>query len=340
MELLIRNLAFAFLAILVFSSCEKEEDLLPGEYRSDVPGQVNMVSEGGVDYQMQIYFDLSSGENKGENKRDVWDLALGCDASNPNLFINPSMLQRVAATGSTDFSASYDPANFAFDYERAKTFYRKGRMMKDWNGTTSDEQVYIVDMGKTMTNQSRGYKLFQAVSFNGQAYTVKISNLDHSDLQELLIPVNSDYTHVYISFSNPSDILELEPPKEEWDILFTKYMERLFDGVDTLDYSVTGALLNPYKSVGYFHEESYLDSTWNYSDLSYEDIEESRYSTRSDVVGHDWKYYDLDAGAYSAIPSKHYFIKDAEEQNYRLHFTGFYDEQGRKGGVSFEYLPL
>lgn len=340
MELLIRKLVLAILAVAAFTSCEKEEEKLAGEYRADVYGQANMISEGGVDYQMQIFFDLSAEKNKGENKRDVWDLALGCDASNPNLFVNPAMLQSVAATGSTDFSQSYDPANFTFDYERAKNFFRKGRMIKEWNGTTPDKQVFIIDLGKSLTNQSRGYKLFQVLGFDGSSYNLRISNLDHSNVQEVQVPVNEKYTHVYISLAAPTDVLTLEPLKEEWDILFTKYMERLYDGTDTLDYSVTGALFNPYKTRGYFHEESYADSTWSYSDLSLEDIDESRFSKRSDVLGHDWKFYDLDAGAYSAIPEKNYFIKDAEEQNYRLHFTGFYDSEGRKGGISFEYLRL
>lgn len=340
MEFLVRKSLLAFVALGLFSSCEKDEDLLPGHYSADMPGYANLVSEGGVDYQMQVYFDLSSGENKAVNKRDVWDLALGCDASNPNLFVNASMLQSVAATGSTDFNSSYDPANFSFDYERAKRFYRSGRMMKGWNGTNADQQVFIIDLGKTMTNQARGYKLFQVTSFDGQTYTVKLSNLDHSNLQEVKIPMNSASTHVYISFADVTSVLNLEPPKDEWDILFTKYMERLFDGADTLDYSVTGALINPYKTMAYFHEESYADSTWSYSDLSAQDIDYARYSLRPDVIGHDWKYYDLDAGAYTAIPAKNYFVKDAEDKNYRLHFTGFYDEMGRKGGISFEYLQL
>lgn len=328
----------AFVGLLLFSSCEKEEEKLPGEYRYDMPGSANLVSENGVDYQMQVYFDLSSGENKGENKRDVWDLALGCNY--PNLFTNPGMLAKVASTGNSDFEATYDPDNFQFDHERSGHYFRKGRMMRDWEGNTFDDQVFIIDLGKTMNNKSRGYKLFQMVAYDGNSYTIRFSNLDHSDEKELSVPVNTAFNHVYISFDFPEEILNLEPAKEEWDLLFTKYMERLYDGEDTLDYSVTGALINPYNTMGYFHEESYADSTWGYSDLSIEDVEANRYSTRTDVIGHDWKYYDLDVGGYSVQKDKCFFVKDSEELNYRFHFTGFYDTNGNKGGISFEYLQL
>ena len=334
-----KRLVIAFASVVFFAACEKEEELLPGEFRIDTPGSANLVSEPGMDYQMQVYFDLSTEENKGSNLRDAWDLALGCDPNHPNLFTNPAMLAKVAATGSNDFNALYKTEDYSFSHERARHFFRSGLMMKMWNGTTPDDQVFIINLGKTMNNKDRGYKLFQVAGFDGSSYSIRFSDLDHSNLQEVTIPVDEAYNHVYVSFENVSDVLTLEPGKEEWDILFTKYMERLYDGTDTLDYSVTGALLNPHKTVGYFHEESYADSTWNYTDLSIKDVEPNRYSQRSDVIGHNWKYYDLDLGKYSVIMEKCYFVKDAEERNYRFHFTGFQDAEG-KGNIKFEYLHL
>lgn len=324
----------------ILGACQKEEEPLNGRYLTDRVGQVNMISEGGVDYQMQIYFDLSTGKYKAENKRDIWDLALGCNPSKANLFVNPAMLQRTAATGSSDFNKNFSISDYVFEYERAQNFYRNGRLTKNWINNIPSGEVYIVDLGKTLANQARGYKLLQITAFDENGYHLKMANLDHSDLIELKVPLNTSYNHVYISLSKPDAVLELEPPKEEWDIIFTKYMARLYDGSDTLDYSVTGALLNPYKSVAYFHEPSYRDSSWSYQDLRIEDLNESLYSQKSDVMGHDWKLFDLDAGAFRVIDAKNYFIRDISNQDYRLHFTGFYDDQGRKGGVSFEYLPL
>lgn len=328
------------ISVLVLASCQKEEDKLAARFLTDFVGQVNMGSEGGIDYQNQVYFDLSSGQNKGFNKRDVWDLALGCDAGNPNLFVNPSMLQRIAITASTDINASFEVSDYDFEYERARRFFNNGFMMDDWDDTLPKSHVCIIDLGKIINNQTRGYKLFQVTGFDEQGYHIKVANLDHSQLVETTIPLNRRYNHVYISLAKPNEVLELEPPKEEWDLLFTKYIERLYDGADTLDYSVTGVLINPYKTSAYLHTESYLDSTWSYNQLTVNDINFSSYSKRPDVIGHDWKFYDLDAGAYSVYANKNFFVKDAEEQNYRLHFTGFYDDHGNKGGVSFEYLPL
>jgi len=336
-----KKITLAFAALIVLAACEKKEEAFKGYFSVDTPGSANLVAVNGVDYPSQVYYDLSTAENKKQNIRDVWDLALGCDASKPNLFTNPSMLASVAPTGSFDFDATFNPDDFDFSHERAGTFFHKGKMMKNWQGTTPDSEVFIIDLGKTLKNKNRGYKLFQVLSFDGVSYTIKFSDLDHSNLQEVTVNVDDTYTHVYILFENPEEVLTLEPPKEEWDILFTKYMERLYDGAaDTLDYSVTGALINPYKTVAYFHEESYADSTWNYTDLTRDDIEPNRYTSYSAVIGHDWKYYDLDVGAYSVMRDKCFFIKDGQEIEYRFHFTGFYDGEGRKGLISFEHLQL
>jgi hypothetical protein len=330
----------ALFVLVILTSCHKEDKKIAPGFTYDLVGQANLVSEPGMDYQMQLYFDLSSGTNKAVNKRDAWDLALGCNPDKPNLFVNPAMLQRTASTGSTNFEATYNTTEYGFKHERAWRFFNNGFMMDDWANGVPGSEVFIIDLGKTLTNQARGYKLFQVTGFDANGYHIKVSNLDHTQLVEATIPLNPKYNHVYISLSNPNQILAIEPPKEEWDILFTKYMERLYDGTDTLDYSVTGALLNPYNTKAYFHTESYEDTTWSYSQLTIDDIVESRYTSRFDAIGHDWKYYDLDVGDYSVIAAKNYFIKDSNHQNYRLHFTGFHDEKSRKGGITFEYLPL
>ncbi|MDZ7846142.1 MAG: hypothetical protein U5L96_04945 [Owenweeksia sp.] len=45
-------------------SCQKEEPRLQGQFITDQVGRADMLSEGGVNYQKQLYFDLSSGELK------------------------------------------------------------------------------------------------------------------------------------------------------------------------------------------------------------------------------------------------------------------------------------
>lgn len=334
-----RIIAIVLMAVSLVA-CQKEEELLPGRFLTDQIGQVDMVSEGGVDYQMQLYFDLSSGTLKASNKRDEWDLAIGCDMAQPNLYVNPAMGLSVAATSSTDFSTVFDPSLFNFEFERSGRYYVKGWMSEDLQGGQAGQEVFIIDLGRDLSNQARGFKKVQIVLLESDAYTLRISDMDNSNLKEVKVAVDPTVNYLFMSFDDPETILELEPAKDEWDLYFTKYMERLFDGTDTLDYSVTGCMINPTYTTAYLDTISSQDSTISYSSLRIEDVDENQLSSRQNGVGHEWKYFDLDVGTYLVRSNMNYFIRDNSNTTYRLHFTGFYNNEGQKGGVSFEYLPL
>lgn len=330
--------------LLILSSCEKEEEKLPGKFSSGRIGISDLVSQNGIDYLKQSYFDLSTHQNKASNDRDAWDIAFSCDPANPNIFVNPAMLMRVAHTGQFDFSLPINTSNYQdqLEYERAAHYFQKGFMQTDFeiNGSVKGE-VFLIDLGLNLQNKARGFKLLQLLDFDGSSYTLQLSDTDNNNPQQFIVNLNGTYNNLYISFTDVSNTLTLEPPKEDWDLLFTKYMERLFDGVDTVDYSVTGCLINPYKTKAYLNEESRKDTTISFYSLTADDIDESEFSSHLNTVGHDWKFFDLSGSSrFLIVPHRHYFIKDNNETNYRLQFTGFYSELGNKGAVSFEYLDL
>ena len=326
--------------LLTLLACEKDDPLLPGRFLTDQIGQADLFSRNGVDYQRQLYYDLSSNQVVRSNQRDAWDVAIGCNLDDPNLYVNPATNLAVAATGSTDFYGSYSPSDYAFRFERAERFFERGWIAEDFVGGAAGQEVFILNLGRSLNNQRRGFKLLQVLSIEPDAYNLRIANLDHSDLQEVRVEVDSRYNFVYLSLERPDSTMLLEPPREEWDLYFSRYMERLYDGSDTLDYSVTGCLINPFNTTAYYDQESSEDSTISYASLRLEDVVESMLTDRQNVIGHDWKYFDLDAGSYQMESQKNYFVRDGNNVTYRLRFTGFYSNDGRKGAISFEYLPL
>lgn len=326
--------------ISVLASCRKEDPLLPGRFLTDQIGQVDMVSENGVDYQKQLYFDMSSGMLKASHARDVWDLALGSNMKEPNVIVNPAMSMSVAATGSTDFQVVYNPADYQFRFERAAHYLTRGWIASDLAAGVTGQQVFLIDLARNFSNQKRGVRKIQITGIDASGYNLKVADLDNSNLMEVRVEANPDYNNVFVSLEKPDSVMLLEPVSSEWDLHFTKYMERLYDGSDTLDYSVTGCMINPLQTTAYYDTISSLDSTIGYSSLRLEDVDESQLTSRQDVIGHDWKYFDLDAGSYLVRTNRNFFIRDNAGVTYRMHFTGFYNNAGQKGAVSFEYLPL
>lgn len=328
--------------VLLFS-CEKEEKALAAAFIEDRVGFADMVSENGLDYQKQVYFDLSRNKNVGDNFKDEWDFAFGCEAQEPNIFVNSALLMRVAPTGISDFSQTLDPKDFEeeFQFERSKNYFKKGIIKKDFHALDPQGEVFIIDLGLSLNNQARGYKKFQILEFTQGEYKIQIADLNSNNKKEYRILGDANFNNVYLSLSKPNEILKIEPPKEDWDIVFTKYMQRLFDGVDSVDYSVTGCLLNPFQTQAYLYQNFTNDSSSSFYNLKASNIIHENFSDNSDVIGHEWKRFDLNGTAkFIILAHKFYFIQDNRGVNYRLRFTGFYNQQGDKGSVSFEFLEI
>ena len=327
------------LSLSLLLACEKNEEPLPGTFITEQIGEADLFSENNIDYQKQLYFDLSTNSLKAENKRNVWDIALSADPSAPNLFVNSAMLQSVAATGVFDFNQTLNSADFDFSFERAASCYFKGFMQQDFSANQPAGQVFIINLGRDFASNKRGFKKLQIVAFNQGSYTLKVANLDNSQLQEVSLETTLTYNYQFISLSSPDSLLSLEPPKAEWDFHFTRYMERLFDGTDTLDYSVTGVLLNPYFTEAYL-VDSALSNSKSFSQLNLNDVQATSFLSRSNAIGYAWKNYSLNTTSFTVNTSLYYFVKDVNGKVYRLRFTGFYTSSGRKGAVRFEFLPV
>lgn len=334
---------FLLLILSVLMSCEKEEKPLPGVFIEDRVGFSDMVSENGKDYQKQLYFDLSTNKNVASNFKNEWDLAFSCDPMQPNIFVNSAVLMKVAKTGIFDFNSPLNSNDFKddFEFERSRNYFLKGHIRDDFTETGNRGEVYIIDRGLDLNNQARGLKKIQILGFENGVYRLQIADLNSGNKQELHIQGDQDYNNVYLSFEDVNEVLNLEPNKEDWDLLFTKYMQRLFDGEDTVDYSVTGCIINPNSTKAYLYQDFTQDSTLSFYNLSAKEIELENFSLASDVIGHEWKYFDLNgSGRFLIEPRKFYFIQDNKGINYRLRFTGFYNQNGDKGSVTFEYLEL
>lgn len=332
-----KKLPLIFLSLCCWACAD--EEALPGTFITEQIEEADLYSAGGVDYQRQLYFDLSSNQLKAQNRRDAWDIALSAQKGKPNLFVNPAMLVSVAGTGSRDFSQRFDPNDYKFEYERADVFYERGQIMKRWQNPAQASEVFLINRGRNFENQERGYQKLQCLAYENGQYRLRLADLDNSNQKELTLTLDDRFNYQFVNLDHPDSLLSLEPPKAEWDLLFSRYMERLFDGSDTLDYSVTGVLTNPYGTAAYAVDSSLSDSL-PFSRLSLAEVEPDRFQQGPAAIGHDWKRFDLDAGVFTVDPKRYFFVRDAGEQIYRLRFTGFYSDEGRKGAVRFEYLPL
>jgi hypothetical protein len=322
------------LAILTLVACFPEEQSYAPQKLTNLVGEANLLSDNQADYQQQVFYSLRENSVRASMHRDEWDLAISCRPGQPNLFVNSVKSMSVAATNDFVAKKNYEPDDYQFQFERSDRFFRKAIMGSDFVGNKPKGQVYLIDLGRRLNNTSRGYKVFQVLDYwDGGKYRFYIADIDGANADTLQFDTDPKYAHLYLSFDELIELKALEPPLEEWDLVFTRYMERLFDGQDTLDYSVVGVLINPWMG----EAARWVDSSKTFDQIGTEDLLLHDFSRRQDLIGHDWKSFDIEAGVFSILPY-HYFAYRSREELYKLQFTGFYGEKGQKGVIGFEYL--
>ena len=100
-----------------------------------------------------------------------------------------------------------------------------------------------------------------------------------------------------------------------------------------LDYLVRGVLLNPYKDF-----EVGLDTSNYFYEIIPDMIDDYEYRQEQDVIGYEWKVFDN--VSYEIVDYNSYILKNIEGLNYKLRFTGFYNDEGVKGYPAFELKEL
>jgi hypothetical protein len=124
-----------------------------------------------------------------------------------------------------------------------------------------------------------------------------------------------------------------------WDLLFTQYTTLLFtDEGDPYPYLVTGVLTN------YDFVEVAMDSIVDFENIDLNYAMGLEFSKNQDAIGYDWKELqgDVNSGSvyYEIVEGRNYIIKNRFGLYAKLRFISFYNNEGKKGYPSFQYLFL
>lgn len=324
-----------FMSFIV-TSCFKEDDLI-------VPHQVGDLNESTIEmgqyYTTQAYFDLGTAQMVSKNSKDLWDLAFACDDSLLEIRLNAAKFARIAPIDDTAFYSIQDTSSLKWYYDVASG-NSDSLAIHNWldiNGmdTIFTQNTFIIDKGFSALGTPQGLKKFKILSYRSNHYRIAFSNLDNSDWQIADVEKKSGVNFVQLALNSSADIYNLEPPKSEWDLLFSQYTDVLTtsDGED-YPYLVTGVLLNPYFTA------AALDTNLNFENIQLADTILFDFKSNANVIGYKWKWYDFDAGLYLVLSNNNYIIRDQQNYYYKLRFIGFYNNVGQKGYPKFEFQKL
>ena len=222
-------------SLILFSSCLKEE--LPVAAHQEGDFSINQVAMGS-DYSQQIYFNLNDNAVVKQNLKTDWDIAFECSDNGWHVVLNSSLGSAVSNTGLIDFNAvSSLSGNEQWNNDNPNGDL-DSTAVGDYRNTNL---VYIIDRGYNSQGTQLGYKKVVFNVVTSQQYEIRVAELDGSS--DVTVSITKDSTYNFLAFSfNSNSVIEIEPPKESWDLHFTQYTHIFYN--PTMPYLVSGVLLN------------------------------------------------------------------------------------------------
>lgn len=311
-------------SVMILSSCVKEELPVPKHDPGNViTNTVNM----GSNYKWQVYFNLKNNTVVGENLKTIWDLGFETSSDGYRIILNSSKAMYAAKTNQTDFSLVTDTTGFSAikDFD-SPTGNMEQTAIGDWR--LIPNQVYLIDRGYNELGSHQGFRKIVFQSVDDYFYTIRFSQPNGVGETTLQVPKDNKYNFTFLSFTTSSTVM-VEPPKKDWDIVFTQYLEEL-----STPYLVAGCLLNRYYTM------AKSDSIIGFNSINYDFALTQLLSSNINIIGYDWKEYSFTTSSYIVFPNKTYIIQDQNGFYYKLHFIDFYNSSGIKGNPTFEFQKL
>jgi len=281
-------------------------------------------------YTNQSFYSMENGEAANVDNAD-WDLAFSTGAMSSSIRINAGMgteLYLYPLGDTTDWNtfnssniSSWTPIHNsdtnwfigAFDKNSTSMFDMGWGMYSIVTHFVTGDSIYAI---KTVGGNWK--KLWIKQLANGE-YDFQYANLDGSNQVNTTITQSffSDRNFAYYSLDQNTS-LNREPASEDWDITFTKYITP----VQGMTYSVAGVLSN--SGVQVAQVDNLPDPN------TYTDYTQHTMMTEIDIIGHDWKDFDMSIFSYVLDPNRCYFVKDLNDRVWRIVFTSF---EGSSTGI-------
>ncbi len=328
-----RFLIYIALVFLMTSCFEDDIRVAPHEQGNLTVGTVEMTEN----YKYQVYFDLETNETVKHNLLSDWDLGFESADSGWHVILNTSKMMLAGNSMSTDFEAVKSSSGLKMTYDKSDG-KPDSTAIGNWYNLTegnpeSKNLVYVIDRGTDEDYNTVGKKKIVLGFQDKNTFTVRYADLNGNNEQTATI--RKDTTKNFVCFSFENGLADIEPNKNDWDLLFTKYSTLLYtDAGEPYPYLVTGVLTNPYRI------EATRDSLHTFENINLEIAESITLYPERDIIGYYWKVYDFDNGMYSVLPERIFVIKDTKGFYYKLRFIDYYNSTGEQGFPTFEFLRL
>lgn len=302
------------------------------------------INGGGAEFPNQAYIDLSKLTQTVVDKYS-WDLGFYSEADQFYVRLNSSAAVMARPLDASDLNAisAQDTVGFAFEMTVPPPNFDSSIGSSSWVDTPdgslattafgeissmdSDNKVFIIKRD----GADRPWKKVRVLR-SASGYTVQYAAIDATEFTT--VEVSKDPTYNFVTFDFEEGIVNAEPQKDSWDIMYSTYTEILS--------------LGPGASIPYLFSDFVLLNTGStsvsmvmISDIAYEnfsaaDISSLTFETAKDALGENWRQGGGPGQAPSLYADRYFIVEDGEGHHYKLKFTQLLDGNGERGNPTFE----
>ncbi|MBA7668464.1 hypothetical protein ES703_76576 [subsurface metagenome] len=316
-----KKLLYTLLIFSVFfASCKKDED--------ETETTITVSMEAGQ--TNDVYYSFIDGEVSSVNRSD-WDLAFSVPLRTATILINEGAGVYLFMVGDTTTWESVDTTGMAswLPLYNDKSDWMRGAFNLDADGGF-DFGWAIYDHANThnvwglyvyvikLSNGSYKKLFIRKRIGSTDTYVLRWADIDGSNqIDATFSPAAYAGAKHFIHYSLvDEDIVEAEPDNDTWDLLFTRYIEKIPTGPDSeMDYPVMGVLIN--KDLKALKLTGIDPAVAHYSDAS------GSFTNQADIIGWDWKIQDPVTHEISIAENTSYFVKLLNDEIYKIYFTEY-----------------
>ncbi len=293
--------------------------------------QTNDTAVMGASYANDIFYSLKNGTVKSE-PRNNWDLGFYTNRWSAGIIINDGLGVKLYTYPKSDISGwnSIDTSGISqwVNTYNSDTVWEDGAFNRHalghpdygwgvYNMVSHDvvgDSLYILQLSTgglkkvwiERKNSVLNTYYFKYADIDGQNEVIEV--LDVTPFESKLF--------VYYSIANQA-VIDREPAKADWDLLFSKYAGTTFDSEgNPAPYIVTGVISNITDTISANHQVSPDFEDWTAA---------APFNGDKATIGHSWKTFNMGTYTYDIEDSLVYFVRNESGDIYKFvldYFSG------------------
>lgn len=193
-----------------------------------------------------------------------------------------------------------------------------------YNTVTHDVEGDSLFVIKTRNNLYKKLWITRKISVENK-WLITVANLDGSNKVNITADCNLYPNKAFLGIDlETASVIDREPDSSNYELLFTKYISN----VQGMPYPVVGVLSNITTPGNKFSPVAPDFTNWLSSPMV----------IQKELIGYDWKNFNMSTFSYDLADSTFYFIKSGNGDIYKLWFTKF--EGSSTGNIRMARLKV